>query len=526
VKPFKKYNGGKAEISWDEAINTAAERLAACPPNEFGMAISPDCCNEDLYVAQKFARSAMGSHHIDSTARRFYGAAFNAYVNLIKKGVPLSDLGRASVILCLGLDTRFSRSVVGVELRKAVKRGAKLITVNSRPHNLSLISSHWIQPAPGAELDLFRSLVAMTAPGSAEKCADSEISSLADMLMGATAPIILMGPEFLHLDDSAAILEEIGKLAENTGAGIVSLPGQGNLVGTLLMGTYPEVLPGGYSSSEHSKIEGLSLNWGRKIPEFTPSWNTSTLSSAMDLKLLYLIGAVPSDLDSVSEFSIYQNIYPPETLSGVDLLLPAAAFTEVEGTFINGEGRIQAVRKATEPPGEALPDWQILCRIARKMGVGGFDFQDISEIRREIASLVPQFREFDPLLRKAYPPVCEGRIVAPAVTAKAGKASALDPLVLSTSVAEHSYRGFPLSTLVEGSRKVFAERILYMNSKDAAGAGISQGDEVVVSSDDFERIWPVRILGDQPEGVLNIVLRQSEVINPNPHPVRIRKKDV
>ena len=65
-----------------------------------------------------------------------------------------------------------------------------------------------------------------------------------------------------------------------------------------------------------------------------------------------------------------------------------------------------------------------------------------------------------------------------------------------------------------------------MNSRDAADAGISQGDEVVVSSDDFERIWPVRVMGDQPEGVLNVVLRQDEIINPNPHSVRIRKRDV
>lgn len=527
AKPIKKLNGTGAEIIWEEAIGMAAEKLSNCAPDEFGMVISPDCCNEDLYVAQKFARAVMGSHNIDTPARIFYGAGFNEYIGLMKKSVPLSDIHKASVILSLGLDARFARSVVTVELRKAIRQGAKLITINPQPHNLSLIASKWIQPSASAVLDLLRAIVQMTGkdrnPGQS---ADPEAAEVAGMLANAAAPVILVGSEFLSYDNSDAILAAVAQLAQNLGAGIVPLPAQGNLYGTLLMGAYPELLPGGFSSANRQKLDELRLKWNRPIPEFASSWNTAALLAGIKMKVLYFIGEVPSNWKSLSsEFTICQNIYPPKP-SEADLALPAAAFTEVEGTLINGEGRIQKISSAAVPPGEALPDWQILCRIAQKMGISGFDYQNASEIRREIGSLVPQM-DFAGLSRNPSPLVCEGVVaLAPVKPAAAYKTNGAFLLLLSASAAEHTYRGFPLSAWAEGARTVFPEEIVEINPQDAARAGISQGDEIVVTSGDLERIWPVKIIGDQPEGMLHIVLRQGDTLNPNPHSVRIRKKDV
>ena len=76
---------------------------------------------------------------------------------------PLSEVQNASVILCVGLDTRFGRSTVGVELRKAIKKGAKLVTINSRDHNLAIIADKWLKPGLGAELDFLNSLVDFTS---------------------------------------------------------------------------------------------------------------------------------------------------------------------------------------------------------------------------------------------------------------------------------------------------------------------------------------------------------------------------
>ena len=536
-KPYGVQNGTRVEISWNQAIDLAAEKLSACSPEEFGMLVSPTCCSEDLYVAQKFARSVMGSNHIDTSARLFYGSGFNLYLDLMKRSVPLSDLRKASVILCLGLDSRFGRSVVGVELRKAITRGARIITIHPRYHNLSLIADKWIQPRPGTEVDLLRSLVKLAQGGKTKtpslrskaktNRAGDELFEVVLMLKGARSPVILVGSEFLQYDQSPQILETVEKLAQNIGAGVIPLPAQNNLFGSILMGAYPEFLPGGFSSSNKERIDALRKRWSAEIPYFSSEWNAERLSSGKKLKVLYLIGELPPNGTPVSDFVIFQNIYPSDPWCQANLVLPAVAFTEVEGTFINGEGRIQRVRKAVNPPGEAWPDWEILCRIAQKMGVKGFDFSSASQIHEEISGLVERFGDFNDTQRTASSLRCEGEFnIPPGKSAEIKKTGKKFPLLLTTSVVEHIYRGFPLSTWVEGAKKLFAEGMVAINPEDAEKAGISEGDEVVVTSTHFEKIWPVRILSDQPQGTLHVTLRPGESLGPNPHPVRIRKKDV
>jgi len=536
-KPYKTQDNIKIEISWEEALDLMFDKLSTCSPEQFGMLISPNCSNEDLYIAQKFTRVVMGSSNIDTTARVFYGSGFNAYLNLLKMSVPLSKLKDASVILCVGLDTRFGRSVVGVELRKAIKKGAKIITINPREHNLALIAEKWLRPVPGMEVDLLRSLVSLTEEKktrtsqhrSKEKSGNlkDELARVAKMLKEASDPVILVGSDFLIYNESHQIFENIEKLALNVGAGILPLPAQNNLFGSILMGAYPELLPGGFSSTHKERIDFLRKRWGKDLPEFSSGWNSEKLLSGSKVKVLYLIGEVPSNFRPPSDFLIFQNIYPPDPLYEADLVLPSTAFTEMDGTFINGEGRIQRVRKGVPPPGQALPDWKIPCLIAKKMGKEGFDFSNPEEIYEEISSIVKGFGDFENVERKAGPLICAGELTISHSKLKGiKKSNKRFPFILTTSVAEHTYRGFPLSTWVEGLRKLFNEGTIDLNPEDADKNGISQGDEVVVTSTQFEKVWVARISNDQLQGTLHVTLRQGESIGPNPHPVRIRKKDV
>ena len=397
-KPYKTQDNIKVEISWEEALELMVDKLSTCSPEQFGMLISPNCSNEDLYIAQKFTRVVMGSSNIDTSARGFYGSGFNAYLNLLKMSVPLSKLKDASVILCVGLDTRFGRSVVGVELRKAIKKGAKIITINPREHNLALIAEKWLRPVPGMEVDLLRSLVSLIeekktrtsqprSKGKRENLKD-ELERVARMLKEASAPVILVGSDFMQYDKSHQIFESIEKIARNVDAGIIPLPAQNNLYGSILMGCYPELLPGGFSSTAKKRLDELGKRWGKELRELSSGWDSVRLLSGSRVKVLYLIGEVPSNFRPPSDFLIFQNIYPPDPLCEADLVLPSAAFTEIDGTFINGEGRIQRVRKGVDPPVQALPDWKILCLIAKKMGKEGFDFSNPEEIHKEISSIV------------------------------------------------------------------------------------------------------------------------------------------
>ncbi len=533
-RPYRSQASTKVEISWEEALGFAAEKLSECSPRDFGILISPNCSNEDLYVAQKFARVALGSNHIDTSARIFYGSGFNAYLDLIGNSVALAEIEKASVVLCVGLDSRFGRSVVGVQLRKAIQRGAKIITINPGHHSLSIIADRWLQPAPGTEADLLYSLVSLTGKkklrtsptkSSRKENRADELSMIADLLGAASKPVILVGSELLQCDKTQQILELIGELAQNIGAGILPLPAQNNLLGSLLMGTYSELLPGGFSSTNRKKVDDLGEKWGVDLSYLSTGWDMEKLLSGKKLKVLYLVGEVLPNLRALSDFVIFQNIYPPDPWYDADLVLPSAAFTEVDGTFINGEGRIQRTRKAVEPPGEALPDWEILCRVAQKMGKKGFDFSSASQVHREISSLVAGLGNFDNPERKASPLTCEGELfVQPIQTSKANKGESEFPFVLTTSAIEHTYRGFPLSTWVEGTRKLFGDGMLCINPDDAREAGISEFEEVIVTSPGFQRIWPAKVTPDQPQGTLHVILQQAQSIRPNPHPVRIKKK--
>jgi predicted molibdopterin-dependent oxidoreductase YjgC len=250
------------------------------------------------------------------------------------------------------------------------------------------------------------------------------------------------------------------------------------------------------------------------------------LSSGVGLKGLYLIGEIPFNHRPPSGFLIFQNIYPSEPSFEADLVLPSAAFSEVDGTFINGEGRIQRVRKAVDPPDGALPDWEIICRIARKMGAGGFEFSDVREVHEEISCLVRGFGDIDNTERDAEPLVFEGKL---AVSKRKSLKKAADdefPFLLNLSIDEHTYLGFPLSSWVEGAGKLFPVGTIEINPEDAIEAGISQGDEVIVTSADFEEVWPVRIVSDQPRGTLRVRMPNGGSVEHNQHPVKMRKKDV
>lgn len=529
--PSKAYVNTAVEIGWEEAIGIAAEKLSGCAPDEFGMLISPNCTNEDLYVAQKFTRVVMKSHNIGTSARVFYGTGFNAYLNLLKKSIPLSEVCQASVILCLGLDTRFGRSVVGVELRRALKTGAKIITINPHLHNLTLIAEKWIRPTPGSESDVFDILIQLTS-GEASSVksglADQKLMQVSNMLKKASSSAILVGSEFLHHNTSAKILNAIALLAKNIGAGILALPAQNNLYGSVLMGAYPEFLPGGLSSAKIENIMDVQKNWGLDIQPYSTVSHSWLFASQNKLKVLYLIGETPiAGNREQADFLIWQNIYPPEDDLKPDLLLPAAAFTETEGTYFNGEGRIQKLNKAVNPPGQAMPDWKILSHLAQKMGVKGFEYQHTGKIHNEISSSVKRFGNFKRPDRKPKSLKCDG-FFTPLENAFDGKKEADNnyPFLLTTSGIEHSYRGIALSNYVEGAKKIFAERTLRINPKDAKKARIENGDEVIVISPEFKKVWPARISPELMPGILHIALPQSETIGPNPHHVKIRKNHV
>ena len=441
-QPLKVVGQQKLSLAWDEALHQAAERLAACPPEGFALAISASSSNEDLYIAQKFARLVMHTNAVFTPEGEAYGDRLAPLLALMARSAPLASLETASSVLVLGLEGRFSQSVVEVALNRAKKRGAAMITIFPDQTTLTHYADVWLNPGLDGEARLLERLAELTATGMDGAGANGAGLAQAASLLGPpasgrAAPVILVGPTALASPDSSHILRAVERLAEQIQASVVVLPPYSNLAGSFLMGAYPSILPGGLPVSSQPGRETIARAWGSELPESRPE------KEPAPLQVFYAIGAKPPTRSEGAAFTIYQNsVMPPET-GPVDLVFPAAAFSECQGTSIDQAGQVRVYQAAVLPPGDARPSWQILCSLARAMGASGFDFSDEGEIQAEIARLLDGF--------------APGQVVNRSSLFHATPGSQPDGKRFASAVDEHLYAGFPLTTWVEGLRALYPE---------------------------------------------------------------------
>jgi anaerobic selenocysteine-containing dehydrogenase len=337
-------NGESIHSDWDRAVLQAAERLADCIPEDFAMVVSASCTNEDLYAAMKFARETMGGAPIYLSASARNGEGLVSVGRLLSRSQPLDFLDAADLIFCLGLDAKYTQSVVEVQLKRAKQRGAKLLTLNANEHVPGRFADLWIKPDPNDEETAVRELTL----DHDDPSQFGEAARARNMIRAAKNPVLVIGPDFL-----ARMPEAVERLQLAMGADLVLLPAEGNLAGALKLGltsSYPVVMP----------------------------------------RVLYLIGSsIPLELPP-GTFVIYQNTHMPDLQAGRGprdgLFLPQAAFTEVGGTLLDQAGRVKHLSAAVPPQGDSLAGWEILSRIAQAMGKGSFEAPSVSAIESEMAA--------------------------------------------------------------------------------------------------------------------------------------------
>lgn len=406
TQPQKTVGAHQLKIDWNTAIQQAADKLTACSPENFEMILSPDLSNEDLYIAHKFAQKVMGITPHTSSVHPYSAEDWARYFLLLQQSQPLSVLEDAGAILSLGIDGKYAQSVVEVAIHSARMKGAGLVTIYPFEHSLGLFADEWLRPEPGeATQRLVRSLVEIVSGENPQNAISGtsghsdQLNRAAQILREASHPVILLGSDFLTHLDLGELLPSVQALIDATGASLVLLPQEGNLTGALMFASlFP---PAGKKKNP---------------PE-----------------LIYLIGEdVSPDLPTSSEV-IYQNIYHASNENTVSLQLPAAAFSETNGTSIDHANRVTVINQAVPLPDSVLPAWEILCRIAQRMGVEGFDFTSAEEIRAEIQTLLPGFQAGKLM------PWKEILLTAPV----------FDQMVINPS-SVHSYMGHPLSRHVAG----------------------------------------------------------------------------
>jgi predicted molibdopterin-dependent oxidoreductase YjgC len=390
---------GNVPVVWEKAVEVAAEKISSCDPQKYGLIISADCSNETMYIAQKFVREVLHSKSIYLSSAAAYGRGLPIIERLFRASSPLSALSNADTILCMGFDGKYAQSVVETELHHAKRRGAKLITLDTQNHSLRRYADEWLQPAPGDEADLLEMLIEIMRSGAATPQLwpiPPQAQHSARLLRESKQTVVLVGPSFLTHHHNVTLLNTVEKLIAQIHARLVLLPGEVNLGGALQMG-------------------------------ITNPLSTTTLQH---LNVLHLVGeAIPEGL-SAQPFVLFQNIFSSASTFSSGLVLPAAAFTEANGTFIDHAGELQHIHKAVSVPGSALPSWQILCLIAQKLGAPGFEYENEEQIQAEMKSMKRPDTEPDESLLKLFQP---GSVVFP-----------------SSHTTDHGYMGFPLRTWVGG----------------------------------------------------------------------------
>jgi len=204
---------------------------------------------------------------------------------------------------------------------------------------------------------------------------------------------------------------------------------------------------------------------------------------------------------------VVQDIFLSETAKLADIVLPGVSFAEKDGTFTNTERRVQRVRKAMEPVGDAKPDWWITCQIAQRMGKGkGFDFARPSQIMDEIARLTPSY----PILHTKQFTRGKGQFIPLKYKPSMELPDDDYPLILTTGRSLLHFHTGTMTRKVKGLNILRSEELVEINPRDASALGIADGERVRVVSRRGAVVAKVRVTDASPVGVVFMTFHFAE----------------
>ena len=441
--PLVRRDGQLVEATWDEALEVVAARLAEYSGGSFAFLTSSSSTNEEHYLAQKFARTAMKSNNVDQTSNTQPELTLGLEQSLGHAGAtnPIWDLEQSGCILVFSSNVTEEHNVVGVPIKRAARKDTKLVVIDSREVELTRYAHIWLRPAPGTEQLLLGGLLKSVIDQGfqkddwlAENCESpatlqyalsaldldeiakttqvdaADIAEAARLYGEAETSALVYALDniqprlardcVLSLVNLALVTGNIGK----TGAGIYPMRPGANEQGAWDVGCVPDRLPGYRWVSNPNDRQALKTLWDSSIPEIPGLHLAQIMEAAASgrIKSMFLIGASPNftngklgdglaALDNL-EFLVVCDSFLTDAAQRADVVLPRATFAEKDGTFTNLERRIQRLNPGKSlPEGGARPEWQVICDVAHKMGAPGFIQASPSETMDEIARVAPVY---------------------------------------------------------------------------------------------------------------------------------------
>ncbi len=414
------------EATWEEALDLAASGLKDIRKNNGDKALagfgSAKGSNEEAFLVQKLVRTGFGSNNVDHCTRLCHASSVAALMEGIGSGAvsaPFTDALESDVIIVIGSRPAQNHPVAATFIKNAKQNGATLIVMDPRGQELTRHADHMLQFKAGMDVALlnamlnviitegltddayiaahtegFDELKAHIKPFTPEKMADQcgidadLIRTVARTYASAERAIIFWGmgiSQHVHGTDNARCLIALALVTGQVGrpgTGLHPLRGQNNVQGASDVGLIPMVYPDYKSVTDEKTRKIYEKLWGTPL-DAEPGLTVVEIMDAIeggDISGLYVMGENPAmsdpDVSHVRaalaklDHLVVQDIFLTETAHFADVVLPASAMPEKNGTFTNSNRQVQLGRAVIEPPGEARQDWWIIQEIANRMGLG------------------------------------------------------------------------------------------------------------------------------------------------------------
>ncbi|WP_085904723.1 NADH-quinone oxidoreductase subunit NuoG [Kiloniella majae] len=354
-RPYVRVDGKLKAASWDEAFAAIKGQLSSLKGNEIA-AISGDLNDAESMLALKDFMANLGSENIDCRQDGAKLSADDRSTYLFNSSI--AGIEDADAVLLVGTNPRWEAALINARLRKRFLEGGFKVGMIGEAADLTYEYEYL-----GAGPDTLKEVT-------------SGKNSFADVLKDAKKPMIIVGMGALTRDDGAAVLAEAKAIADKYG--LV----QDDWNGFSILHTAA------------SRVAGLDLGLvpGKKGVDVAGILDGAEKGS---IKAVYLLGADEIDTSKLKNaFVIYQGHHGDAGASAADVILPGAAYTEKNGTYVNTEGRVQLGRLATFPPGEAREDWTILRALSEQIGEA-LPYDNLGQLRQRMIDVNPVFAAID-----------------------------------------------------------------------------------------------------------------------------------
>ncbi|EGO5109565.1 formate dehydrogenase subunit alpha [Enterococcus faecalis] len=559
TEPLIKRNGIFEPASWEEALALVSSKFNEIKAENGADALAGFSCsratNEDNYVFQKMVRAAFGTNNVDNCARVCHSASVHGLAQTLGSGAmtnPIADITEdVDMILLVGSNPEEAHPVIGAQIRQAVQRGTQVVVVDPRKINLVKDSALHLQVQAGTNVAFangmmhvilkegladrhfieertegFSDLEKMVADYTPEKVAEICHIHPEDLIQAARmyakaekAPIIYClgvtehstGTEgVMSMSNLAMLVGKVGK----PGCGVNPLRGQNNVQGACDMGCMPYDFPGYQKVNNPEVIDKFEKAWHVPLNRNTGLTSTKVLPAATagNVKGLYIFGEDPIVTDPDTghvrqaleslDFLVVQELFMTETAAYADVVLPGISYAEKDGTFTNTERRVQRVRKAVEPRGQAREDYEIFCEVMTRMGYP-CAYESAKEIMEEISAVTPSFGgiNYERLEKESLQWPCRsltdpgtpimhvgsfarGKGLFKAIPYKQAQELPDEeyPYLMSTGRMLYHYNTRAMTGRTEGINQIANHSYIEINAVDAQALGIQEGDKVEVHS--------------------------------------------